>query len=106
MQYTLYVLTPNELLASIDVGKTWNSLGKRPEGRAIALVITDTAMYLVLQTEVFRSEDVGNQWEPIGQDLQADNVPEAGAPNFRIWDALAVDNSLFVGTSHGPLPAY
>ena len=58
-------------------------------------------MYLVLQTEVFRSEDVGNQWEPIGKDLQADNVPEAGAPNFRIWDAHAVDNTLFVGTSHG-----
>ena len=91
---TLYLLTPNELLVSIDEGKTWNSLGKRPEGRAIALVITDTAMYLVLRTEVFRSEDVGNQWEPIGKDLQADNVPE-------VWDALAVDNTLFIGTSQG-----
>ena len=98
---TLYLLTPDELLVSIDEGKTWNSLGKRPEGPAIALTITDTAMYLVLQTEVFRSEDVGNQWEPIGKDLQADNVPEAGAPNFRIWDALAIDNTLFVGTSQG-----
>ena len=98
---TFYVLTPNELLASVDEGKTWNSLGARPEGRAKALIITDTAIYLVLQTEVFRSEDVGNQWEPIGKDLQADNVPEAGAPNFRIWDALAIDNTLFVGTSQG-----
>ena len=98
---TLYLLTDSELLVSIDEGKTWNSLGKRPEGRAIALTITDTAMYLVLQTEVFRSEDVGNQWEPIGKDLQADNVPEAGAPDFRIWDALAVDNTLFIGTSQG-----
>ena len=98
---TVYLLTPDELLVSIDEGKTWNSLGKRPEGPAIALTITDTAMYLVLQTEVFRSEDVGNQWEPIGKDLQADNVPEAGAPNFRIWDALAIDNTLFVGTSQG-----
>ncbi|MCY4554285.1 MAG: sigma-70 family RNA polymerase sigma factor [Candidatus Poribacteria bacterium] len=98
---TLYLLTDSELLVSIDEGKTWNSLGKRPEGRAIALMITDTAMYLVLQTEVFRSEDVGNQWEPIGQTLKADNVPEAGNPNFQIWDALAVDNTLFVGTSQG-----
>ena len=98
---TLYLLTDSELLVSIDEGTTWNSLGKRPEGPAIALTITDTAMYLVLQTEVFRSEDVGNQWEPIGKDLQADNVPEAGAPNFRIWDALAIDNTLFVGTSQG-----
>ena len=31
---TLYLLTPNELLASIDDGKTWNTLGARPEGRA------------------------------------------------------------------------
>ena len=98
---TLYLLTDSELLVSVDEGKTWNTLGKRPEGRAVALVITDTAMYLVLQTEVFRSEDVGSQWEPIGKDLPADNLPEAGAPDFRIWDALAIDNTLFVGTSQG-----
>ena len=98
---TLYLLTPNELLVSVDEGKTWNSLGERPEGHATALVITDTAMYLVLETEVFRSEDVGNQWKPIGKDLQADNMPEAGAPNFRIWEALAIDNTLFIGTSQG-----
>ena len=42
---TLYLLTSNELLVSIDGGKTWNSLGTRPEGRAIALIITDAAMY-------------------------------------------------------------
>ena len=98
---TLYLVTPNELLASVNNGKTWNSLGARPEGRAIALVITDTAMYLVLQTEVFRSEDVGNQWHPIGKGLRTDNLPEGVNPNFRIWDALAVDNTLFVGTSQG-----
>ena len=97
----LYLLTPNELLVSTDGGKTWNSLGARPEGQAIALVITDAVMYLVLQTEVFRSEDVGNQWEPIGKNLQVDNAPGAGDLNFRIWDALAIDNTLFVGTRHG-----
>ena len=98
---TLYLLTSHELLVSIDEGQTWNSLGARPQGRAIALVITDAAMYLVLQTEVFRSEDIGNQWKPIGKGLQADNLPEGVNPNFRIWDALAIDNALFVGTSHG-----
>ena len=87
---TLYLLTPNELLASTDEGKTWNTLGARPQGRAVALIITDMAMYLVLQTKVFRSEDVGNQWEPIGN-------------GFRIWDALAIDNTLFVGTNRGLL---
>ena len=98
---TLYLLTPNELLVSIDEGQTWNSLGKRPEGRAIALILTDMAIYLVLQTEVFRSEDVGNRWEPIGQILKADNAPEVGNPDFRIWEALAVNNTLFIGTSQG-----
>ena len=98
---TLYLPTSNELLASVDDGRTWNSLGARPEGRVRALIITDTAIYLVLQTEVFRSEDVGNQWHPIGKGLRTDNLPEGVNPNFRIWDALAVDNTLFVGTSQG-----
>ena len=95
---TLYLLTSNELLASIDEGKTWNSLGARPEGRVVTLIITDTAMYLVLSTEVFRSEDVGNQWKSIGQNLKINNMPDR---NFLIWDALAIDNTLFVGTSQG-----
>ena len=119
---TLYLLTPNELLASIDEGETWNSLGARPQGQAVALVITDTAMYLIHKTEVFRSEDDGKQWEPIGETLRAlalqalaDNkLEEVRPPNpaaldlyaindmaFRIWDALAIDNILFMGTSQG-----
>ena len=118
---TLYLLTPNELLASTDEGKTWNTLGARPEGYAVALVTTDTAIYLVLKTEIFRSEDVGKQWESIGETLRplalqalADNKLEE-PPNapalgdfhainnmaFRIWDALAIDNILFIGTSQG-----
>ena len=98
---TLYLPTSNELLASVDAGRTWNSLGARPAGRVRALIITDTAIYLVLQTEVFRSEDVGNQWHRIGKGLRTDNLPEGVNPNFRIWDALAIDNTLFVGTSQG-----
>ncbi len=97
----LYLLTPNELLVSVDAGETWNSLGARPEGQAVALIITDTAMYLVLRTEVFRSEDVGNQWDPIGAALQVDDVAEMDKPKFSILSALAVDNTLFVGTSYG-----
>ena len=120
--HTLYLLTPHELLVSVDNGKTWNSLGTRPEGNAVALVITDTAMYLIHKTEVFRSENVGKQWEPIGKPLRAlasqalaDNKLEEVRPNapalgdfhaiqdmvFRIWDALAIDNTLFIGTSQG-----
>ena len=109
---TLYLLTSDELLASTDKGKTWSVLGSRPAGRAVALVITDGSqqrnpqnadmtMYLVLRTEVFRSEDAGKQWEFIGHVLRSDIVREAGDFKFRIWDALAIDNTLFVGTSRG-----
>ena len=109
---TLYLLTSDELLASTDKGKTWSVLGSRPEGHPVALVITDGSqqrnpqnadmtMYLVLRTEVFRSEDTGKQWEFIGHVLRSDGVREAGDFKFRIWDALAIDNTLFVGTSRG-----
>ena len=109
---TLYILTPDEVLISTDRGKTWDSFCERPQGRAIALVITDApqdhstqntdmTMYLVLRTEVFRSEDAGERWEFIGHVLRSEVVPDTDGINFRIWDALAVDNTLFVGTSHG-----
>ena len=109
---TLYILTPNEVLASTDRGETWDSLGERPEGRAVALAITDAhrernprnadmTMYLVLRTEVFRSEDAGKQWEFIGHVLRSDVVPDTGGPDFRIWDACTIDNMLFVGTNRG-----
>ncbi|MCG9133983.1 sigma-70 family RNA polymerase sigma factor [Candidatus Poribacteria bacterium] len=98
---TLYFLTADELLVSTDGGKTLNALSARPEGRAVALVMTDMGMYLILRTGVFRSDDFGNQWESIGEFLQSDNAPDVGSPNFRIWDAVAIDNMLFVGTSRG-----
>ena len=107
---TLYLLTTDEILTSIDDGRTWEVLSERPKGRAVALVITDApqerssqdadmTMYLILRTEVFRSQDAGKQWKSIGHVLRSDVVPEAGDPNFRIYDALAVNNTLFVGTS-------
>ena len=109
---TLYLLTSDELLASSDKGKIWTVLGTRPEGRAVALIITDglqqrssqhtdITVYLVLKTEVFRSQDAGQRWEPIGEVLWSDSAPDVGSPDFRIWDALAIDNTLFVGTTRG-----
>ena len=38
---TLYIVSDTELIASADGGKTWNSLGTRPEGQLIDLLITD-----------------------------------------------------------------
>ena len=40
---TLYVLTADDLLASTDTGKTWDTVGPRPKGRAFELLITDKA---------------------------------------------------------------
>ena len=37
----LYIVSDEEVLTSIDRGETWNSLGARPEGQLIDLVITD-----------------------------------------------------------------
>lgn len=109
---TLYLLTSDELLVSTDGGKTLDVLGARPKGRAVALIITDNiqehdseradiTMYLVLRTKVFRSQDAGKEWIPIGDGLRTDSAPDVGSSDFRIWDALAIDNSLFVGTSRG-----
>ncbi|MXY28771.1 sigma-70 family RNA polymerase sigma factor [Candidatus Poribacteria bacterium] len=107
---TFYLLASDELLASTDNGKIWTVLGSRPEGDPVALIITgraqerspqsaDMTMYLILKTEIYRSEDTGKKWESIGDVLRS-NL-ETDNPDFRIWDARAVDNTLFVGTSQG-----
>ena len=107
---THYLLTSDELLPSTDDGKTWKVLGARPKGRPVALAVTDAprarvpqdtnvTMYLILRTAVFRSEDGGKQWTPIGEGLQTRLTPEANNVDFRIHDALAIDNVLFSGTN-------
>lgn len=109
---TLYLLTSDELLASTDRGKIWTALGVRPKGRAVALIITDgpqkrgsqhadITMYLVHRTGVFRSQDAGQRWESIGDVLWSNDTPDVGSSDSRIWDALAIDNTLFVGTTRG-----
>ena len=67
----LYILTDDELLASTDAGETWETVGRRPEGRAFELLTTDKALYLVFEKHIFRSEDVGKSWIPMMQDLHA-----------------------------------
>lgn len=106
----LYLLTPDELLASTDRGRTWEALGARPKGHPIALVVTDApqersvqnadvTMYLVLQTEVFRSEDGGKQWVAIGEGLRTDIAPEEADIELRIHDAAAINNIIYAGTN-------
>ena len=98
---TLYVLTPDELLASTDAGKTWGSVGTRPEGRALELLITDDVFYLVFEKHIFRSDNIGRSWIPMMQDLHAYVMKIGGSPDISISDAVALDNRIFVGTNQG-----
>ena len=99
---TLYIATQTNLFASEDRGVTWQSMGPRPQGRAIALLITNSSrmdrpqntqvgMYLVLSNDVFRSTNLGNTWHAFNDGLVA---PE-------IQDAVAIGNVLFLGTTQG-----
>ncbi len=98
---TLYILTADELLASTDAGKTWNSIGNRPQGRAFELLVTDETFYLVFEKHIFRSDDAGKNWIPMMQDLHAYVMKMNGAPDISISDAVALDNRVFVGTNQG-----
>ena len=98
---TLYVLTPDELLASTDEGETWDSVGTRPKGRAFELLITDEAFYLVFEKHIFRSDDAGKRWIPMMQDLHAYIAEMKGSPDISISDAIALDNTVFIGTNRG-----
>ena len=98
---SLYILTDDELLASTDAGKTWETVGPRPEGRAFELLITDEAFYLVFEKHIFRSDDAGKSWIPMMQDLHAYVMKMGGSPDISISDAVALDNSVFVGTNQG-----
>ena len=98
----LYIVSNDEVFVSTDGGETWKSLGPRPEGRAVGLVIVDeaqesrsyvgTTMYLALYDEgMFRSTDVGAQW----------TLFDDGLMGRRISAVDAVGNTVFVGTDKG-----
>ena len=92
----------DEVFVSTDGGETWKSLGPRPEGDAIGLVIVDEAqgsgsherptMYLALHDKgVFRSTDVGAQW----------TLFDDGLMDRRISAVATVGNTVFAGTDKG-----
>ena len=95
----LYIVSDEEVLTSIDRGETWNSLGARPEGQLIDLVITDgdpgaqadIIMYLGLAGGVFYSVDAGKSWTPVSDPLV----------NKEIRAITAIENVVFVGTDSG-----
>ena len=99
---TLYITTQTELFASTDRGVTWHSIGARPQGRAISLLITNPTqlhrsqgvqieMYLILAENVFRSTDIGSTWHAFNE----------GLSGSEIQDAAAIGNTLFLGTERG-----
>jgi hypothetical protein len=97
---TLYIIGQKHLLRSIDRGATLTPVGPRPEGRAVALLITDPSqvrqpqdaqheMYLVLTKGVFRSTDAGKTWHAFNE----------GLTTTKIEAAAVIDNALFLGTN-------
>ena len=99
---TLYIVSTDEIFASDNRGETWNTLGPRPKGDAVELVIVDAerastpqapmTMYLALRdSEIFRSTDGGAQWTPLNDGL---TVSE------KISAMTAVGKTVFAGTEN------
>ena len=98
----LYVVSTNEIFASVDKGETWNVFCVRPKGEAIGLIITeetqvpnsqsDMTMYLALKDDgVFQSVDSGVQWHLLNNGLKGE----------RISAIAAVGRTVFTGTNRG-----
>ena len=98
----LYVVSTNEIFASMDNGQTWDVFCTRPKGDPVGLIIlgedrarrsqADITMYLALTDEgVFRSTESGKQWTHLND----------GLAGRRISAIAAVEKTLFVGTNSG-----
>ena len=95
---TLYTVSVKEMFSSTDRGKTWNTLGNRPEGRAIGLIITDHAFYLAIAKKgVFRSTDAGKQWVIFNDGFNFD----AESSDKKIAAVSSIENTLFATTNQG-----
>ena len=87
----LYIVSFDEIFASADGGVIWKSIGLRPSGSVIELLITEDAFYIIMDDKIYRSTDAGKQWTPF-------NV---GIKNREIFTATAVGNTIFIGTDRG-----
>ena len=98
----LYIVSTDEVFTSTDHGDTWQSLGSRPNGHAVRLIIVDETqengsqarpvMYLALQDKgVFRSMDAGAQWTLLNDGLTGEKVSTVAA----------IGNTVFAGTNSG-----
>ena len=87
---TLYIVSTDEIFMSDDKGETWRTIGPRPKGDAVGLIITDAAqarssqthwtMYLALRDEgIFRSTDGGAQWHLFNDGLANNRISTVAA---------------------------
>lgn len=88
---SFYVVSYKEIFASVDKGKTWNSIGARPEGRLIGMTITDNAFYLALSKGVYQSKDNGKTWNIVDKNFQ----------DKKISAMTTIDNTVFIATESG-----
>ncbi|MDE0690296.1 MAG: sigma-70 family RNA polymerase sigma factor [Candidatus Poribacteria bacterium] len=99
---TLYIVSVDEIFASDNRGETWRTLGPRPRGDAVELVITDAeeasssqvpfTMYLALRdSEIFRSTDGGTHWYPLNDGLTTEKISAM----------TAIEKTVFAGTESG-----
>ena len=98
----LYIVSTDEIFTSDDSGETWHTIGPRPKGHAVGLIVMDEAqarssqtrstIYLALRDEgIFRSTDGGTQWNSFND----------GLVNKRISTVAAVGETVFAGTARG-----
>ena len=92
----LYIVSTDEIFTSDNSGETWDTIGPKPKGHAVGLIITDEAqahitMYLALDEGIYRSTDGGTQW----------NLFNDGLANKRISTVAAVGKTMFAGTARG-----
>ena len=99
---TLYIVSADEIFASDDSGETWWTIGPRPKGDAVGLIITDEAharssqtrrtMYLALRDEgIYRSTDGGIHWDSFNNGLASQEISTVAT----------VEKTVFAGTARG-----
>ncbi len=93
---TLYIIPSDEMFASTDGGKTWNSIGPCPNGHVRELLITEDTFYIVLNKGIFRSDDAGNSWKNMNNGLDSRFTKKSG-----IYTLQLSGGTLFAGTSLG-----
>ncbi|RKU34935.1 hypothetical protein C6496_18935 [Candidatus Poribacteria bacterium] len=102
----LYIISTDKIFTSGDKGETWQTMGPRPKGDAVGLIVMDavgagsprpysqvgSTMYLALRDEgIYRSTDGGIHWNSFND----------GLINKKISTIAAVEKTVFVGTARG-----